>query len=248
MRENRSLIHIIITTKVQNDQQHSHLDQLLHPIHNEDEPILIVIADVPGPHPARLVKGLLVGGLVVAGDANDDKNDDYNRDLYPSIHPSPRRTISPRSPTPSVWRFENIKCFDLWSSGWSRIIMALAMFLIIMVKTILRVTVEEKPRRCWCPGSESCNWIHCQQKSLFQMGRGGWGGVGANGFKTIITIFVNVIRVNSIKIISKWYHNAWNWVKAGWPILSWFRHKLGWYRNNHLGKLNRKSQAGEQIP
>ena len=35
------------------------------------------------------------------------------------------------------------------------------------------------------------------------MGRGGWGGVGANGFKTIITIFVNVIRVNSIKIISK---------------------------------------------
>ena len=142
----------------------------------------------------------------------------------------------------------DLRTSNVWSSGWSRIIMALAMFPIIMVKTILRVTVEEKPRRCWYPGSESCNWIHCQQKSLFKMGRGGWGGVGANGFKTIITIFVNVIRVNSIKIISKWYHNAWSWVKAGWPILSWFRHKLGWYRNNHLGKLNRKSQAGEQIP
>ena len=33
------------------------------------------------------------------------------------------------------------------------------------------------------------------------MGRGGWGGVGANGFKANITIFVNVIRVNIIKII-----------------------------------------------
>ena len=41
------------------------------------------------------------------------------------------------------------------------------------------------------------------KKRLLKMGREGWGCVGANGFKTIITIFVNVIRVNSIKIISK---------------------------------------------
>ena len=47
--------------------QHSHLDQLFHTIDNENEAVLIVVADVARPHPAVLVKGLLVGSFVVAG-------------------------------------------------------------------------------------------------------------------------------------------------------------------------------------
>ena len=46
--------------------QHSHLDQLFHTIDNENEAVLIVVADVARPHPAVLVKGLLVGSFVVA--------------------------------------------------------------------------------------------------------------------------------------------------------------------------------------
>ena len=45
---------------------YSHLDQLFHTIDNENEAVLIVVADVARPHPAVLVKGLLVGSFVVA--------------------------------------------------------------------------------------------------------------------------------------------------------------------------------------
>ena len=60
----RSIIKIIFCHQ---PHQHGHLDQLFHTIDNENEAVLIVVADVARPHPAVLVKGLLVGSFVVAG-------------------------------------------------------------------------------------------------------------------------------------------------------------------------------------
>ena len=62
----------MIRSSIHDHHHHDNLDKLFHPIDNKDESILIVIADVSGPHPALIIKGLLVRRLVVAGDDDDD--------------------------------------------------------------------------------------------------------------------------------------------------------------------------------
>ena len=72
--EDESIL-IIIAYIANSCQHHDHdqyLDKFFHPIHNKDESILIIIADVSSPHPALIIKGLLVRRLVVAGDDDDD--------------------------------------------------------------------------------------------------------------------------------------------------------------------------------